>query len=261
MTDPFELVSPEKAAEYMKRNHPRNRPLTKSRVLGFAEEMKAGRWRKTHQGVAFDRAGQLIDGQHRLQAVVESGVSVWLMVVRGIEDAAFDVMDTGQGRKDFHRIHMGGVDITREDCSTMKAALCSISSTKKWPLSIIRERYLSCREAFDFVNTYASAKKVPSTIRAVILRAFYNVDRPRLVEFCAVIANSEVSSNGDGAAVKLVKLIGSSDYGSQTNRKHLYAITERALGYFLTYQVPGNLKPVTEEQYLLPWERELGKAS
>ena len=42
----------------------------------IARDMKAGHWRLTHQGIAFDPAGVLIDGQHRLWAIVESDTTL-----------------------------------------------------------------------------------------------------------------------------------------------------------------------------------------
>jgi len=35
---------------------------------GFAEAMRRGEWMVTHQGIAFDTQGVLVDGQHRLAA-------------------------------------------------------------------------------------------------------------------------------------------------------------------------------------------------
>lgn len=57
-----------------------NRPLRKSHVAYLSGEMKQGRWRLTHQGIAFAPDGTLMDGQHRLQAIKESGVIVPLQI-------------------------------------------------------------------------------------------------------------------------------------------------------------------------------------
>src|SRR5438046_2404287 len=46
-----------------------NRPLSRSTVRGFADAMRSGEWLVTHQGVAFDTDGVLVDGQHRLAAI------------------------------------------------------------------------------------------------------------------------------------------------------------------------------------------------
>lgn len=58
-------VTPEMAAKWLEGNV-LNRPLKQAHVDRLAREMAAGRWRLTHQGIAFDVSGCLIDGQHRL---------------------------------------------------------------------------------------------------------------------------------------------------------------------------------------------------
>lgn len=80
----IELITPEKAAEYLSSNFG-NRSLRKSHISALADEMKRGNWQCTHQGIAFNDKGILVDGQHRLHAVLLSGVSVELQVTRGIK--------------------------------------------------------------------------------------------------------------------------------------------------------------------------------
>jgi hypothetical protein len=79
------------------------RNLSALRVAGYAKEMVAGRWRLTHQGVALDPQGRLLDGQHRLRAVIEAdlsqpGITVPMLVTSGIPRDTFAVMDSGRPR-------------------------------------------------------------------------------------------------------------------------------------------------------------------
>ena len=55
-----------------------NRAMNKTRVKNYAKLMKAGLWKTSDSDICIDWDGNLGTGQHRLQAVVESGVSVWL---------------------------------------------------------------------------------------------------------------------------------------------------------------------------------------
>jgi hypothetical protein len=66
------LVTLEIAAQWLDRN-PQNRRIVQSRVSFYAAQMQAGSWKLTHQGIAFDEYGNLVDGQHRLYAVILSG--------------------------------------------------------------------------------------------------------------------------------------------------------------------------------------------
>ncbi|MFH9863030.1 hypothetical protein [Streptomyces sp. NPDC017202] len=90
-------VSPELAAEWLTRNTS-NRPLSKSAVQQLAGRIQRGEWQLTHQGIAFDEDGVLIDGQHRLAAIAKAGMTVPLTVTHGVPRTAFTVMDTGRKR-------------------------------------------------------------------------------------------------------------------------------------------------------------------
>lgn len=112
-----QTVTPGKAARWLEANTA-NRPISKSVVRGFAEAMKRGEWLVTHQGIAFDVDGVLIDGQHRLAAVVEADVPVDLTVFTEVAEGAFDVLDTGKRRNAADVLAIEG-----EKSSTMLAAM------------------------------------------------------------------------------------------------------------------------------------------
>ncbi|MFJ9059248.1 hypothetical protein [Streptomyces sp. NPDC102409] len=90
-------VSPELAARWLTHNTG-NRPLSKGTVQQLAAQIQRGEWQLTHQGIAFDEDDVLIDGQHRLAAIVKAGIAVPLTVTRGVPRTAFTVMDTGRKR-------------------------------------------------------------------------------------------------------------------------------------------------------------------
>jgi hypothetical protein len=112
-----QTVSPKKAAQMLEANT-RNRPLSKPVVKAFAEAMRRGDWMVTHQGIAFDINGVLIDGQHRLAAIVEADVPVAVTVFTEVPEGTFDVLDTGKRRKAADVLAMDG-----EKSTTMLAAM------------------------------------------------------------------------------------------------------------------------------------------
>lgn len=94
----IERVTPAMAAEMLSKNT-RNRVLNQSRVIAMSEDMVAGQWRVTHQGVAIAADGTLLDGQHRLTAVTLANVAVNMMVTRGLAPESVDAIDTGENRR------------------------------------------------------------------------------------------------------------------------------------------------------------------
>ena len=93
----MQTITPAKAADMLDANIT-NRPLAKSTVRAFAEAMERGDWLVTHQGIAFDSDGVLVDGQHRLAAIIEADVPVDMTVFTDVEPDTFDVLDTGKRR-------------------------------------------------------------------------------------------------------------------------------------------------------------------
>lgn len=75
-----------------------NRPISKPVVRSFADVMRRGEWRVTHQGIAFDTNGVLVDGQHRLAAVLEADMPIEMTVFTEVPPETFDVLDTGKRR-------------------------------------------------------------------------------------------------------------------------------------------------------------------
>lgn len=93
----IEKVTPDLAAEWLELNVT-NRNLREQLVAAYARDMTSGNWHMAGEPIKFSKAGKLLDGQHRLWAVVTSGVTVELLVVRGLEEKTQQVMDSGAAR-------------------------------------------------------------------------------------------------------------------------------------------------------------------
>ena len=98
-------VTPTMAAEWLARCNTKNRRVNKIHVQKLANEMKSGRWTVNGETIAFDEDMVLIDGQHRLNAIVQSGVTIETIVVYGIEDPrAFTTTGTLMLKRDASQI-------------------------------------------------------------------------------------------------------------------------------------------------------------
>jgi hypothetical protein len=92
-------ITPDMATDWLEtRQFSGNRKASRAKVDRHAAEMKAGRWLTTHQGIAFDTDGRLIDGRHRLMAVAASGLTIRMWVFPEQTRDTFDVIDTGYAR-------------------------------------------------------------------------------------------------------------------------------------------------------------------
>lgn len=102
-----EEITPAIATQMLEGNV-HNRTIRQYKVEQYARDMSAGNWLMTGEAIKFAHDGTLLDGQHRLWAIIESGVTVRLLVVRGIEHQAQDVMDTGIKRAPGDALHLSG---------------------------------------------------------------------------------------------------------------------------------------------------------
>lgn len=85
----FEItITPEMAQEWLNRNF-NNRRIQDHRVSVIANDIKNGKWAITGDTIKLSKNGELIDGQHRLAAIVKAGISVSAFVATGIERTPF----------------------------------------------------------------------------------------------------------------------------------------------------------------------------
>jgi len=75
-----------------------NRKVSETTVGRYASMMKAGGWQENGEAIKFNGDGSLMDGQHRLLAIVRSKVPQKLVVVRGLDKNVFPSFDTHKKR-------------------------------------------------------------------------------------------------------------------------------------------------------------------
>jgi hypothetical protein len=102
-----EKISPRRAQEYLGYNIS-NRNLRTGHVDALARDIAAGHWQLTHMPLAFDTDGNLIDGQHRLHAIIKSETPLNMIVVRGVQKSVQEVIDAGAARSGADALKLSG---------------------------------------------------------------------------------------------------------------------------------------------------------
>ena len=80
-------ITPEMALDMLCKNSS-NRKIRQNRVRYYANQMREGKWHLTGQGITFAKDGTLLDGQHRLHAIVESEIPQEMLVVYDADKVA-----------------------------------------------------------------------------------------------------------------------------------------------------------------------------
>ena len=89
-------ISPALAKEMLKKNKS-NRKFSVLRAARLAEDMASGLWRRTGEAISFLRNGNLLSGQHRLNAIIQSGTTQEFTVAFCADEDA--TMYEGMGTK------------------------------------------------------------------------------------------------------------------------------------------------------------------
>ena len=254
-------VGPDIAARWLEGNV-RNRPIDQKHVDCLAQEMLAGRWYTTHQGIAFDANGTLIDGQHRLWAVLQSGCTVVLAVSSGLPVECIDTIDGMKARSTVDRMTLSGAfgteGVNTYHASTLRGAVGGLHASRKLPyhqeIELMAQHVDAVRFATSHVATKARGVGV-SYVRAVIARAWYSVDHDQLAQFCRVLSTGMPESPGDAIIIRLRdQLMAVGSTRNQTVQRELYGKVERVLLTWLKGETRSVLRPVRQEFFPLPEE-------
>lgn len=93
-----QLITPAVATKLIQSNT-HNRKISQPVLLRYVADMLNGRWKQdTGETIKISKKGRILDGQHRLHAVVKSGVSNYFYITTGLDEDVFDVIDTGKSR-------------------------------------------------------------------------------------------------------------------------------------------------------------------
>jgi hypothetical protein len=269
-TSTVEWVTPLMAAEWLKSNT-RNRVMVKSRVEGLAKEIKAGAWRVTHQGIAFGKDGTLFDGQHRLQAIVQAGITIPIMVTRGLADQSLDAIDTGSTRMAADVLAIAdGKHVSRVKRSSVLAAMTIVHHggirgiIAKTTVSHLRRSLALFEPNFDALNLSMQNNRLaqaPVFGAMLVCHALHPSDA---VEFAKVYRDpSGVTSDHPAAAfrdhVLLHYVTGSTRqradviarafgafhaYRNQMTRKHIRAARVTMLAYVNAWRAKHGMEPL-----------------
>ena len=105
----IKTITPAIAREMVKTNIGHNRTASQSHVTHLAQQMRAGQWMLNGAAIIIDEQGNVIDGQHRLLAVIKSSCAIASLVISGVESDSFMTIDTGKKRSPGNILQISGI--------------------------------------------------------------------------------------------------------------------------------------------------------
>ncbi len=197
-------MTPVLASLLLQRNT-NNRNIMRMNGESIRNDILAGRWQFNGESIVVADTGLLIDGQHRCDAVVQTGKSITVSIVFGAKEEARYTIDIGSPKTAANFLHMKGF----KDCNNMAAAIALIIQyqkdgnipkgyTRPTKTEIVQnaEELRGIQSSIDFVN---GAKSLGS--RSVLAFCHYVFKKRAGVviadEFISKLINGEGLRKGD----------------------------------------------------------------
>lgn len=254
MVFPNIQFTPELAAEFLMLNEI-NRPLRSQTVGVYAEQMKAGKWQFAGDSVRISKTAKLIDGQHRLQAIVKSNTTQTFNVQTGLEDESFQVMDIGRLRTGGDTVAMHGLKNYQHIASLIRALIQYdegklsefLHGHVKAASNTDIDKYLTLpatnlnlmQEAISYgTKFYSRFKALSPSWYAFFIYALSPKHYEKIVEFFDLVTSGEnIGLDRHPAAFVLrtnfIKMMSTTSKKSSINAIYKIAITIKAWNFFL----------------------------
>lgn len=262
-TSKIEYISPEKAAVYLKHNK-QNRKVWQKTVDLYAGDMESGNWTTCTEPIDFDEHGVLLEGQHRLLAIIQSGCGQSFTVNRNVPRS--DSVNNGQGRPRsiVDSAKLSGLDPELTSAHVAIASAIALgrrsSPNKKVGVTESLARVEKYREAIDWILKFGPKHKAfrNAIVRGALCRAwYYEKDKARLERFCKVLNDGMIGV--DQAEVTIIKwrdilLDKEGQYATnETLWRDFFLKTQNAVWNYMRHQKITVFKPIGEDRYPLKY--------
>lgn len=117
-----------KMANKLLASNTHNRKVVQAKVNLWAEAMKRGEWRMNGEAIKIAADGTILDGQHRLYAVVQSGVTIPILIITGLPKQSQETMDTGKSRSLSDVFTLRG----EKNAVTLASVVASLVRYERW---------------------------------------------------------------------------------------------------------------------------------
>lgn len=104
----FALITPDIASTILGNKPGWQRKVSELQVERYAVDMANGEFKFNGATLCFDSSDHLIDGQHRLHALAQTGESMIMLLVFGLEPQSIGAIDTGRKRRFADWLAMNG---------------------------------------------------------------------------------------------------------------------------------------------------------
>ena len=184
-----------------------NRPINERVVAKYAQELSNNNWVTDNgESIKFDQNGMMVDGQHRLSAIIKSNVSVYMWVTYGVDSRAFMTIDAGGSRSIGSILGISGVTSANQKTAVIRALLRyrNHSTSEKFATPTatdVLKFYEMEAELIDFANsqstqlTTKSGIRIPASVVGGMIAFLYERHPNVIVFFNEVMSGRDITNN------------------------------------------------------------------
>ena len=162
----IQIISPTMAKHWLETTNIHNRKISKALVSKIATDILQGRWVVNGQAISFNISSHLVDGQHRLRAIVKADKDVQALVVTGLPLDAFSTVDSGKARTNGDVFNLEGIPNAINVVTVIRAVLieCYGSSCRTLSSSRLLNTYSENAEVFQEAVLFAMRMRAHSPL-------------------------------------------------------------------------------------------------
>lgn len=204
------LVNVWTAREWLERNE-KNRNIRPDHVNAMVRDLLNDNWKLSTDAIGFSRTGRLLNGQHRLTAVIKAEVPARFIVASGLDDVVQKIMDTGSKRTAADLQKMGGIVTAYHTLSASvvngvlrykhsgTGVMRGATEITRMEVSTFTENNaealaLACQQAMRTWNTFRS---ITSTSLGIAYYLFNEIDPVTAADFFLKLGSGEMLRAGD----------------------------------------------------------------
>jgi hypothetical protein len=201
----IEQIGPEEA-RHLLANNKYNRKISPRRVTRYAMMMTRSKFIFTGESIILNDE-EILDGGHRLRAVIQAEVTLPFVIVRGVEVEAFKYIDSGAGRNLADSFFILGLP-NHKLYATAINYLAGFSLFNRWTIQGIEipdrwRIYQEYPELEDIVPRYRQHLEIQGVSKGLLAAAhmlFHRKDEEQATEFMDLCTSGEAVSAGHPAA-------------------------------------------------------------
>jgi len=188
-------INPLEARHILKFYNKKNRKPSPVVVTKYAKDMENDNWMFNGQPLTFSQEGDLMDGQHRLLALIKSNKTLNFCVHYGLKSESFVTIDNGKIRTNADVVGLEGYKdsavlsslvrsiIAYESSGKYDAKTCNLEGINQITKSEILNYLSESPEIVDYVGRYRKSMVVSSHVAAFCYWLLSSVNQEKAEEY------------------------------------------------------------------------------